>query len=146
MRDPGPVHMIWHQPSGGHMLRKRLVSVLGVTLVAASAWSCADSIDPTSNEVEGVAIIGLNRNSAVGETSQFEGRAVTNSGIRVDDMVSWTVSQPGVLSVSAELVEVGGTIVNRATVTGLGDGSSDLIATAGGKSASVRVVVSFSPP
>ena len=128
------------------MLRKRFVSVLGVTLVAASALSCADSIAPNSNEIEGVAIIGLNRNIAVGETSQFEGRAVTKAGVRVDDLVFWTVSQPGVLSVTAELVAVGDVVVNRATVTGLADGSSDLIATAGGKSATVRVVVSFSPP
>jgi hypothetical protein len=128
------------------MARSRFVSVLVVTLLAASGWSCADSIDPASNEVEGVAIIGVERNIQVGQTSQFEGRAITKAGVRVDDFIFWTVSQPGVIKVTAELVTVGQNIVNRATVTGLGEGSSDLIATAGGKTASVRIVVSSAPP
>jgi hypothetical protein len=128
------------------MARTRFVPVLVAALLAASGWSCSDSVDPTSNEVEGVAIIGLDRNILVGGTSQFEGRAVTKAGERVDGFVTWTVSQPGVISVTAELVTVGQSLVNRATVTGLATGSSDLIATAGGKSASIKVVVTGATP
>lgn len=128
------------------MARNRFVSVFLVAFLATSGWSCADSIDPTGDEVRGVAIIGLDRNIRIGETAQFEGRADTKANVRVDEFITWTVSQPGVISVTAELVTVGQNIVNRATVTGLGEGSSDLIATAGGKSAIVRIVVSSAPP
>lgn len=128
------------------MLRNRFVSAVGVVVLAGSLWSCGDSVAPDNNEIESVAIIGIQRTIVRGGSSQFEGRAITAGGVRVDGLITWTVSQPAVLGVTAELVPVGQTTVNRATVTGLAAGSSDLIATAGGRSASVRIVVSSGAP
>lgn len=121
------------------MLVHRSISSALAVVVAATALSCSDPAEP--EVVTDVAVIGTVRNVLVGRTLQFEGRAITNYGSRVDDQITWSVSSPTVLSVTAEIVIVDGKPVNRATVTGLVTGAADLIATAGGRSASVRVAV-----
>lgn len=126
------------------MLVHRSMSSALAVLLAATALSCSDPAEP--EVVTDVAVIGTVRNVIVGQTLQFEGRAITNYGFRVDDQVTWSVSAPTILSVTAELVTVSGNLVNRATVTALATGSSDLIATAGGKSASVRIAVAGPNP
>lgn len=126
------------------MVVNRSVSSAIAVLLAATALGCSDPGEP--EVVTRVEIIGAIRTVGVGQSIQFEGRAATNTGARVDDLISWSVSPTGVISVSAELVTVGGSVVNRATVTGLSAGGADLIATAGGQSASVRISTSGPQP
>lgn len=123
------------------LVHRSMSSVLAV-LVAATALSCSDPAEP--EVVTDVAVVGTARNIGVGQTAQFEGRAITNYGTRVDDQITWSVSSSTILGVTAELVTVSGSLVNRATVTARAAGAADLIATAGGRSASVRIAVS--PP
>ncbi len=127
-------------------MRRAVFAWSVASAVAVSAWSCSDSGDPTANEIAEVAIIAINRTTLVGKTVQAEGRAITNGGDRVDGLVTWTVSNQNIISVTAELITTGPSIVNRATVTGVSVGSANLIATVGAKSASVLIVVSNAPP
>lgn len=128
------------------MVKKMFVSSCIAVLLAGSALSCSDAAGPGNTAVAEVFIFGLDRTVSVGQTLQFEGRAATGSGVRVDEMVTWSVSSASVLSVTGELLTVSGNIVNRATVTGAGAGGADLIATAGGKTHSVRITVSAPVP
>lgn len=69
-------------------------AILAVTL-AATALSCSDPGEP--EVVTDVAIIGSIRKVTIGQTIQFEGRAATNSGARVDELITWTVSAPSII-------------------------------------------------
>lgn len=126
------------------MLKNLFVPSLFAVLVAGTALSCSDPGEP--EVVTDVAIIGSIRNVTMGQTIQFEGRAATNSGARVDELITWSVSSSTIIGVTAEITTVSGNLVNRATVTGLASGAADLIATAGGKSSSVRVTVAEPAP
>jgi hypothetical protein len=123
------------------VVNRSMLSAFAV-LLAATFISCSDSGEP--EVVTGVAVIGVVRSMGVGQTLQFEGRASTNLNNRVDDLISWSVSNSAIISVTAEILTVDGNVVNRATVTGLSAGAADLIATAGGVTGSVRVTVN--PP
>ncbi len=127
------------------LLKKFFVSSLIAVLAGGTALGCSDPGDP-GNQIGEVLIVGVNRTVGVGATVQFEGRAATTGGDRIDELITWTVSAPNIMGVTAELVVVSGNIVNRATVTGLAPGAADLIATAGTKSHSVRINVSSPPP
>lgn len=127
------------------LLGKLLVSSLIGVLAGGAALGCSDPGDP-GDQIGEVLIAGVNRTVGAGATLQFEGRATTTSGDRIDELITWTVSASNILGVTAELVVVSGNIVNRATVTGRAVGSADLIATAGTKSHSVRINVSGTLP
>ena len=128
------------------MLRNRLVPLLAVLLAATVASSCGgDGYSTGSDEIEEVTIFAPVRTMNVGGTVQAEGRAWTYADDYVPGLVSWSVSNSAVLSVTAELVTTGTSVVNRATVTGLTAGTANLSATAGGESASVSIIVSTAP-
>lgn len=120
------------------VVKRSLLSAFTV-LLAAAALGCSDPAEP--EVVTDVAVVGPIRTVVVGGTVEFEGRAITNYNVRVDELITWTVSDPAVMSVSAQLVTVDGNLVNRATVTGVEAGAAELIATAGGKTGSVTVTV-----
>lgn len=120
------------------VVKRSLLSAFAV-LLAASAPGCSDPAEP--EVVTDVVVVGPIRTVVIGGTVQFEGRAITNYNVRVDELITWTVSDPTVMSVSAQIVTVDGNLVNRATVTGVEAGVADLIATAGGKTGSVTVTV-----
>ncbi|MEX1185853.1 MAG: hypothetical protein WD553_01835 [Gemmatimonadaceae bacterium] len=124
------------------MVLNQSVSRALAVLLAATAVSCSDPAEP--EVVTDVAVIGVIRSMGINQTLQFEGRAITNYGVRVDELVTWSVSNSAVISVSGEIVTVDGNLVNRATVTGLAVGAADLIGTAQGVTGSVRVTVN--PP
>jgi hypothetical protein len=126
------------------MVVKRSVLSAFAVLLAAASISCSDPGEPEF--VVQVEVIGVVRSMVIGNTLQFEGRAATNAGTRVDGLITWSVSNSAIISVTAELVTVGGNLVNRATVTGLSVGAADLIATAEGETGQVRVTVNAPPP
>lgn len=129
------------------MLKKRFVSSAVVAvLLAGAAVSCDDPAGPSDDEVAQVLIVGNDRSVTVGGTLQFEGRAATHAAVRVDSAVTWSASEPGVISISSQIVTVGGAKVNRATVTGLAAGGVDLIASAGTATHSVRISVNPAAP
>lgn len=128
------------------MLRNRFVPFVALLLASTVVSSCSDGGGPIGSDIDEVSIVALDRTISVGGTVQAEGRAFTNDDTPVPGSVSWSVSNPAIISVSAELVPSGTTIVNRATVTGLASGTANLIATAGNKTASVEMVVSAGPP
>lgn len=123
------------------VVKTSMLSAFAV-LLAATSISCSDPGEP--EVVTDVAVVGVVRSMVIGQTLQFEGRAATNIGTRVDDLITWTVSNSAIIGVTAEIVTIDGKLVNRATVTGLSVGAADLIATAGGVTGSVRVTVN--PP
>lgn len=124
--------------------RNTFVSYAAAGLVAGAALGCSDPSAPGSSEINDVAVIGVVRTVTIGQTLQFEGRASTEDGTRVDGFVTWSVSNASRISVTGELVTVGSSVINRATVTGLAAGNANLIATAGTQTASVLITVS--PP
>ena len=124
------------------MLRNRFVSVLAVVAAAAITSSCSEGSDPLGSEIDEVSIVALVRTVNIGGTVQAEGRAFTRDDTPVPELVSWSVSNSSIISVSAQLVTTGTTVVNRATVTALAAGKANLIATAGGKTTQVEIVVS----
>lgn len=122
-------------------VKRSALSVFAV-LLASTSISCSDSAEP--EVVTDVEVVGFFQTMTVGGTLQFAGRATTNHNTRLDGLISWSVSNPAIISVTAEIVTIDGSLVNRATVTGLAAGQADLIATAQGITASVRVTVN--PP
>lgn len=126
-------------------MRKRMLASFATAAVLAGAGlSCND--DPTGpGAVAQVLINAPIRTVNVGGTIQLEGRAATTQAIRVDELVTWAVSDPNVISLEAELTTVAGNTVNIATVTGLSAGSSDVTASAQGKSHTVKINVTAPP-
>src|SRR5688500_11530362 len=138
--------MIWDQPPGDPMLRNRFVPFFAVMMAATITSSCSEGGYSTGgDEIDEVTIVALDRTINVGTTVQAEGRAYTYANDPVPGLLTWSVSNSAIISVSAELVTTGSTVVNRATVTGLAAGTANLIATAGGKTAQVEIVVSAAP-
>lgn len=125
---------------------KRLAPVLAVMVAATLTASCSAGGDPLGGEIDEVSIVALNRTVIVGGTVQAEGRAYTRDNDPVPGLVAWSVSNPAIMSVAAQLVTTGSTVVNRATVTGVAAGKANLIATAGAKTASVEIVVVAAAP
>ncbi len=125
------------------VVKKSMLSAFAV-LLAATSISCSDPGEP--EVVTDVAVLGVIHTMIIGQTLQFEGRAATNNGTRVDGLITWTVSNSAIISVTAEIVTIDGTLVNRATVTGLAAGMADVIATAGGVTGSLRVTVNSPGP
>lgn len=123
---------------------KRSMLFAFAVLVAATSVSCSDSAEP--EVVTNVAVLGVIRTVTIGNTLQFEGRASTNFNTRLDGLITWSVSNPAIISVTGEIVTINGTVVNRATVTGLAEGMADVIATAQGVTGFARVTVNPPPP
>ena len=119
-------------------VKRSALSVFAV-LIAATSLSCSDSAEP--EVVTDVEVVGAIRTMLVGQTLQFAGRATTNHDTRLDGLITWSVSNPAILSLTAEFVTIDGTVVNRATVTGLAVGTADVIATAQGITDFARVTV-----
>ena len=124
-------------------VKKSVLSALAV-LIAVSSISCSDSAEP--EVVTDVEVVGAIRTMLVGQTLQFQGRATTNHNGRLDGLITWSVSNSAIISVTAEIVIIDGTLVNRATVTGLAVGSADVIATAQGITDFARVTVNPQGP
>jgi hypothetical protein len=103
---------------------------LAVIAAALLVSGCLESTGPSRDEVAQVLIVAPIRTVQVGETLQLEGRAVTYGAERVDHLVTWASSDTRFLTVS-----------NTGLVTGVAVGGADVIATADGKSHSVRMTV-----
>lgn len=124
------------------MVVKRSVLSAFAVLMTAASISCSDSAEP--EVVTAVEVVGAFRSMAIGRTLQFAGRASTNHNTRADGLITWSVSNSAIISVTGEIVTIDGLLVNRATVTGLAEGSADVIATAQGVTGLARVTVN--PP
>lgn len=118
------------------------VSSVIVGLLALGAVACDDGLDPSSNEVAQVLIFGLNSAIPVGQSADFEGRAATFSAVRVDSLVTWSLSKTGIVNMTTRMTtNEFGRRVNLATLTGLVPGNVDLIATAGSRSFRMAITV-----
>jgi hypothetical protein len=118
------------------------VSSAVIALLTGVALGCDDPNDPNLNEVGGVLTVGLDGEEVrIGQSIRFEGRAATNAAVRVDSLVTWSVSEPNIVSVSTEISSAAGLTINRATVTGTAEGTVDLIARAGTKADTATITV-----
>jgi hypothetical protein len=117
--------------------KNMLLSCVAAALVLSTGLSCNDASGPS--EVAAVLIVGTDRSVTIGQSIQFEGRAATTQAIRVDELVTWSVSDEGIVGLTAAMVDVGGRMANIATVTGLTPGVVDLTARAGSESHSVTI-------
>ncbi|MEX0908877.1 MAG: Ig-like domain-containing protein [Gemmatimonadaceae bacterium] len=125
------------------VVKRSMLSAFAV-FFAVTSISCSDSGEP--EVVTDVAVVGVFHSVIIGQTLQFEGRASTNLNTRLDELITWSVSNSAIISVTAEILTIDGNLVNRATVTGLAAGAADVIATAQGVTGSLRVTVNSPGP
>lgn len=112
------------------MLRRKFVGSLVAAVSFASIVGCVDTAAPDPDDIAGVLIFTTQTRVAVGQTLQLSGRAVTYGGTRVDDRVTWRSSNSATATVSS-----------TGLVTGVSAGGVSIIATAGGVSDDVLLVV-----
>lgn len=118
------------------------VSSVLAGVLALGAAACSDSVDPASDEVADVLIYALDRIILVGASRDFEGRAATGAAVRVDSLVTWSLSQTGIVTMTTQMTtNESGRRVNIATLTGVKAGFVDLIATAGSVTRRMPIVV-----
>lgn len=118
------------------------VSYAIVGFLALGGVACDDALDPSSNEVAQVLIFSLDETIPVGGIATYEGRAATFAAVRVDSLVTWSLSNTGIATMTAQMVtNENGRRVNLATLTGVAPGQVDLIASAGSESYTLRITV-----
>lgn len=117
------------------------VRIVAVSLVTGATLACDDKLDPRSSEVAQVLVAGAVTDVLIGQSIHFEGRAATFAAVRVDSLVTWSISDASIATLTSGMTTVGGTRMNRATVTGVSTGQVELIGTAGAAADTVEITV-----